>query len=131
MKLILVRGVPGSGKSTFAKKNFPDFPVIEADDYFYQDGEYKFDPSKISDAHKDCQYRTRKLLEAGRSVVVANTFTQLWEMDAYLDLAYKFDAELVVYRCKGNYTNVHGVPPEKVKQMQDRFQNYPGEIIVN
>ena len=130
MKLILVRGIPGSGKSTFAKKNFPDLPVIEADDYFYTDGEYKFNPSEIKKAHEDCKYRTEQELKKGNSVVVANSFTQLWEMDAYLDLAYKYDTELHVYRLEGNFQNIHGVPEEAVKRMKDRFEDYPGEIRV-
>lgn len=128
--LILVRGIPGSGKSTFARKNFPDLKVIEADDYFYRDGEYKFNPEEISDAHKDCWFRTEQELKKGNSVVVANTFTQLWEMDKYLDLAYKYDTELKVFRCEGNFNNIHGVPEEVVELMKQRFENYPGEIKV-
>jgi len=131
MKIILVRGVPGSGKSTFAKNMFPDLKVVEADDYFYDaNGVYTFNPKEIKNAHEDCLMRAEEELKKGNSVVVANTFTQLWEMDAYLNLAYRYDAEHVVYRLDGGFENVHGVPAEKVKQMKDRFQDYPGEIRV-
>ena len=41
--LYLVRGVPGSGKSTFAKQLGGTH--FETDTYFMVDGEYKFDPS--------------------------------------------------------------------------------------
>ena len=52
-KLYIVRGLPGSGKSTFAEALVgSDFLVCEADKYFMVDGEYKFDGSKLKDAHE-------------------------------------------------------------------------------
>ena len=56
--LYIVRGLPGSGKSTFAKQLVShDFLVCEADKYFIdkETGEYNFDFTKIKDAHKFCQ----------------------------------------------------------------------------
>ncbi len=65
MKLTLVRGLPGAGKSTFAGSE-----AIEADQYFcilsdtdvygYPTGEYRFDPKQLKDAHAWCQNRTRR-----------------------------------------------------------------------
>ena len=51
-QLILLRGLPGSGKSTFAKSLGGIH--IEADQYFMQDGEYKFDASQLKHAHNYC-----------------------------------------------------------------------------
>ena len=55
--LYLLRGLPGSGKSTLAKSIGGIH--IEADQYFMEDGEYKFDGSKIKLAHNYCQSQTR------------------------------------------------------------------------
>ena len=52
-ELILVRGICGSGKTTVAQL-FSAF-TLEADMYFNQDGEYKFDASKLKDAHQWCK----------------------------------------------------------------------------
>lgn len=51
--LILVRGLPGSGKSTFAHAIWNNYAICEADQYFInkETGEYVFDGSKIKDAH--------------------------------------------------------------------------------
>jgi predicted kinase len=127
-QLILIRGVPGSGKSTLARKikyalssNFGLH--IEADYFFINnDGEYRFDPSKIKAAHNWCQVQTEYALKNGASVIVSNTFTQLWEMQPYFEMAKKHVAEVVVYLCQGNFENVHGVPDVKVKQMRARFE---------
>ena len=48
-KLILLRGIPGSGKSTFAKSiSNESTGHIESDMFFIKDGEYKFDGSRIN-----------------------------------------------------------------------------------
>jgi len=49
--LYIVRGIPGSGKSTFAKTLGGNH--YEADMYFIgESGNYNFDPTKIKDAHQ-------------------------------------------------------------------------------
>jgi predicted kinase len=132
--LYLVRGLPGSGKSTFAKKLVgEDFLVFEADKYFINqdNGKYEFDISKIKDAHKWCQNLVENCMKDNMinnqyypEIAVSNTFTQEWEMQPYFELAktygYKVFSVIVENRHEG--TNVHGVPEEKIEQMKNRFE---------
>jgi hypothetical protein len=57
-------------------------------------------------------------------VVVSNTFTQEWEMEAYYNLAkehgYTVFSLVVENRHAG--VNVHGVPADKLEQMKNRFE---------
>jgi len=54
--LILVRGVPGSGKTTFAEMiQGPHGAIVATDDFFYEDGAFNFDPSKLGEAHEWCR----------------------------------------------------------------------------
>lgn len=126
MTLILVRGIPGSGKSTFAEgvKYDEGYIHLEADMYFIRDdGTYRWDPSKVKEAHQWCQDTTRILLNNDYDVVVSNTFTRLWEMRPYLEMTN----DVHVVRMLGQYGNIHNVPEEKVKEMKDRFEDYDGE----
>ena len=127
-ELLLLRGCPGSGKSTLAK-SLGGFHV-EADMYFINDGEYKFDGSKIKDAHEWCQneVNTAMILNhttgVNKRIVVSNTFTQEWEMKAYTDLAESYDYRvysLIVENRHGG-VNEHGVPKDKLEQMKNRFE---------
>ena len=132
--LYIVRGLPGSGKSTFAEKLVGcDFLVCEADKYFTdkKTGEYKFDSSKIKDAHKWCQdlvetYMKDSLLndQFYRKIVVSNTMTMEWEMKPYFELAEKYGYTvftLIVENRHGG-KNTHGVPDDKLEQMKNRFE---------
>ncbi len=132
-ELILVRGVPGSGKSTTAKllgAGGAGYAHFEADMYFMEDGVYKFDPTKIRDAHAWCQNRVEQAMLLNHTtghnstIIVSNTFTQEWEMEPYYKLAstwgYKVFSIIVENRHGG--VNEHGVPEDKLQAMKDRFE---------
>ena len=123
--LVLIRGIPGSGKSTTARKmkeKNPEYIHIEADMFFMRDGVYVFDASKLGAAHAWCQARTEAELRAGKTVIVSNTFTTIKELLPYFQIADRvLGTYPVVHTCHGEFENIHGVPPEKVNQMRDRF----------
>jgi predicted kinase len=122
MKLLLVRGLPGSGKSTLAKNLIGWYWHIETDQFWMQDGEYKFDASKLGEAHAWCQEKTRKLLKDGFSPVVSNTFTTKKELKPYFDIAKEFDIVPTVILCQSSWGNIHNVPEETLKRMAARFE---------
>jgi predicted kinase len=123
MELVLIRGLPGSGKTTMATRDFPGYAHFEADQFFeYADG-YKFDASKLADAHAWCQKTTQHVLSMGQSVVVSNTFTQYWEMRPYLDMAKYLNVPVRILVATGNYTSVHGVPEAAIAAMRRRWED--------
>ena len=123
-KLILVRGMPGSGKSTLAAKiaGIEYYNHLETDQFWMVDGEYKFDMSRIKEAHQWCQDKTRQLLDYGLGVVVSNTFTTQKEMKPYFDMAKEFGIRPQVLLCQGNYGNIHNVPTDVLAKMAERFE---------
>lgn len=131
-KLYIVRGLPGSGKSTFAEALVgSDFLVCEADKYFMKDGEYKFDGSKLKEAHESCRNTVETYMKDSlvndqfyREIAVSNTFTQEWEMQPYFDLAKQYDYMVftVIIENRHGGVNQHGVPDEALTRMKDRFE---------
>jgi predicted kinase len=127
--LFLVRGLPGSGKSTLARHLAPT--TLAADDFFNDErGVYRFDPSRLGEAHAWCQKATRSFLKKG-DVAVANTFTQTWEIAPYMDIAAKADAHLVVVDLFDAglddrtlaARNEHGVPEAGIAAMRRRYEH--------
>jgi predicted kinase len=133
--LTLVRGLPGSGKSTFSNFIWNEYAVCEADKFFYDsEGNYNFDASKLREAHKWCrdEVETRmKDIEVNpqyypeiAEIVVSNTFTQEWEMEEYFKLAEKYGYMVftIIVENRHGGVNQHGVPEEKLEQMRNRFE---------
>ena len=127
--LIILRGLPGSGKSSFAKYMFSN-NVFEADQYFYDsNGNYNFDASKLHESHLDCQKRVEELMQMsettqyGQEIVVSNTATTEKELEPYLKLAKSYGyivVSLIVENRHGN-KSVHGVPDETLEKMRKSF----------
>ena len=130
-ELILLRGLPGSGKSTLAKiilqlRSTDEPEVLSADDFFEdKEGDYNFDPTKLKEAHNYCQFRcSERMRQQKARIVVANTFTQEWEMDEYFKMAerYNYRVHTVVVENRHGNENIHGVPEDKLQQMKERFE---------
>jgi predicted kinase len=122
-KLVLVRGIPGSGKSTVASAigYSSDWMHLETDMFWMENGEYKFDVNRLREAHEWCQAKTREYLTLGMDVVVSNTFTTIKELRPYFDIAREFSIVPQVITCHAQYGNVHDVPEETLAKMRARF----------
>lgn len=116
----IVRGLPGSGKSTYAK-SLGCFHV-EADMYHQRDGEYQFDRDNITYAHTWCLKMAKEAIMEGIDVVISNTFVTNEQMLPYAESAHKFDCILNVVECKVNYGSIHGVPVEVLDRMDKQWE---------
>lgn len=122
--LTLVRGLPGSGKSTVAAALAAATGAmhVEADMYFMEDGEYKFSITMLGKAHEWCKSNAYSALKNGRNVVVANTFTRQWEVDPYLVMAKEFGCDVQIIECTAPFDNIHNVPDHTISDMGDRWE---------
>ena len=133
MKLIIMRGVSGSGKSTLARTLSPTLVIFSTDDLFMVGGEYRFDPMKIAENHRENQQRVELAMRDGvPEICVDNTNTCVWEMAPYVDLAdmYGYDIEIVEANTDWRFDadvlaekNTHGVPRETIKAMIARYEH--------
>lgn len=115
LEVVLMRGISGSGKSTYIRNNFPTYEVCSADDYFMKEGRYVFYPQLLGKAHATCLKRFMFLIEGGvTSIVVDNTNTTVLEMAPYMAIAAAFERKariITLYTdiAVANHRNVHGV----------------------
>jgi len=123
-KLILIRGLPGSGKTvdalTYKSMGYYHF---EADQFFIQNGEYKYDPSQIGRAHAQCQLNCLNAMRNSVPIVISNTFVQRWEMEIYKQLASVFGYEVEVIVKKGTWNNIHNVSNEIIAKMKEKWED--------
>ncbi|KAF1443984.1 NEDD4-binding protein 2, partial [Spheniscus demersus] len=133
--LVLLRGVPGSGKSYLARTLLEDNPggvILSTDDYFYKHGQYHYDPDCLGEAHDWNRKRAKEAFEMRISpIIIDNTNIQAWEMKPYVTLAQQFKYK-VMFREPDTWwkfkpkelerRNIHGVSKEKIKRMLERYE---------
>jgi predicted kinase len=147
----ICRGIPGSGKSTWARAQAETVEpahlsdnagvalhpeavavIVSADDWFVRlqpDGTlgYRFDGREIAQAHDACLRRfVAAILAAEPHVIVDNTNTTAAEMIPYVAVALAHGCEVVVRTFRVDAAtaaarNVHGVPLAACEAMAKRL----------
>lgn len=87
-----MRGLPGSGKSTKAKKIAGNIGIIySTDDFFMVNNEYIYDPKMIGEYHDRNLKRTIDSMKEGKHlIIIDNTNIRLWEMKKYVLTAQEY-----------------------------------------
>lgn len=136
MKVVILRGIPGAGKSTKAKKlieqNNNCGTICSADDFFIINGHYKFDVNKLGVNHGKCFTKFQQALQNKDSLVILdNTNIKRKDFAHYVTAAknagYEVE-EIVVGSFDDEFIklcdqrNVHGVPVRNIERMARTFQ---------
>lgn len=137
-QVLICRGFPGCGKSYWAKKNHPGALVVSADSYFKQaDGSWRFDPTKLGEAHAQCFHSFISGMRSGEAtIVVDNTGTEAYELAPYVlgAAAHGYLTRIVEFRppefmsfhewaWRCFKANTHGVPRLAHERMVRKFQD--------
>lgn len=131
MKAYILRGLPGSGKSTWAEtQNMKGGVCIySADSFHIIDGKYCYDPKRAGFAHAECLRTYVEDIRIGKHdiFIVDNTNTRIHEMAPYIAVANAFgvDHEILQFNCSIDQSiarNIHGVPHGTIVSMNVALQ---------
>jgi tRNA uridine 5-carbamoylmethylation protein Kti12 len=139
---VILRGIPGSGKSLLAKEICSDMrakgvtaAVHSTDDYFLNShGEYQFDEVKLGENHIKNQAAFERSLAGLVGVVICdNTNTTLWEVERYVDIArdHNYSPIVVTVICDLKAAlerGTHDVPERVVRKMHNRISESTGQL---
>lgn len=131
MEVIIMRGLPGSGKSTWVQNYCraatpATYPLIcSADEYFMKTKVYEFNPVLIGDAHDFCFQKFLNGLvykPAYDVIIVDNTNTRAWEISPYYRHAELLKIPVRIVWVEADFEtcvrrNTHGVPTATIRKM--------------
>jgi predicted kinase len=137
MKLILMRGISGSGKSTYLKKFYSEAFRCSADDFFtFSDGSMEYDHERIKEAH---QYSRNACLAAMKNklpmIAVDNSHIKKWEFEIYLEMAKAYDYQVEIIRLVvdpiiAQARNIHKNTLEYIEGAEKRMEPFYGERVI-
>ncbi len=124
--VIILRGLPGSGKSTFAK--LLGGVVLSMDKFWTKDGQpYKFDRTRIEEAAAWVRAEFKAAIDRDEElIVVDNTHTREWEYAPFKNGAeamgyttHVVEVQRGLFECFD--AGLHKVPFDKIVDMAERF----------
>ena len=120
--MIIVRGLPGSGKTTLAQGMFPHLMRVETDMFFSRKGEYIFTLDLNEKAVKWFNKTVRDFAKTGMDFVVTGVFAAHTErLEKTITTGVDNGYDVYVVTQTADYGNIHNVPKEHLDAMRDAF----------
>lgn len=128
---IIMRGIPGSGKSTFARElaEGKHAVICSTDDYFVKDGTYARDISKLAKYHEQNLERFIESLKDGVPLVICdNTNVRRDHYSAYVRFAEHYDYRVAIVTMPhprpetAAARNIHGVSREHIERLLSQWE---------
>ena len=142
-KVVILRGLPGSGKSYLAKNcSGMDGIVCSSDDYFNNNksGVYQFNRKRLPEAHAYCCEQFVQAISDGRElVIVDNTNSMKWEYKVYTHLCQVLGLDRHVLEIPHPNLNIvsaylsrnaHNLSLSAIKDFTDRWEKDESTALV-
>ncbi|XP_026160212.1 NEDD4-binding protein 2 isoform X1 [Mastacembelus armatus] len=135
--LVLLRGAPGSGKTTMARtllQHNQGGVILSTDDYFFHHGKYQFDPTALGEAHVWNHERAKEAFGNDTNpIIIDNTNMQAWEMKPYVIQALKYGYKVLFREPETWWKNkprelqrrtTHNVQVETIRRMLNGYDRF-------
>lgn len=129
--LYIVRGIPGSGKSTLIKKITKN--IVELDDYYNEKyGYYKFSYDEVPQSHKYALNKIEKMMiDKLDEIAVIDSFIKNKDFDQYKKLAIKYNYKPIEIIVHSDFKDIHNVPIKRLEEMCNEFEFIPNKSFLN
>jgi len=131
--VVIMRGIPGSGKSSYIENDYhyTSHIVCSSDHYMLDEkGTYKFHYTKLKESHNKCFYKFLEECLAPKrpqTIIVDNTNTNALEVIPYVKICEALDISFEIVRLEchpqiAQTRQTHGVPTDTILRMYKQLQ---------
>lgn len=129
---IIMRGIPGSGKSTFARKlaEGRHAVICSTDDFFVKDGIYRREITMLAEYHaQNLQKFIQALAERVPLVICDNCNVRYLHYRDYIRSAEHYDYPVTIITMPhpdpetAAAKNIHGVPLEHIERLLQQWES--------
>lgn len=134
--MVIMRGPPGSGKSTFVQlvreigTAGTEPLVLSLDTFRFVDGKYVFDPSREKEVVAQYHEAVKRACDTGVALIVLdNVHSRLWEFERTRKMGEAAGYRVFVLEVQAEFWTcldrmVHPVPFDKLKEIFERWESW-------
>jgi len=132
-KLIILRGLPGSGKSKIAKQLVGNGVIHSTDSYFMKNGKYVFDVDSVGKFHGLNLMASIRSMKKGISpVIIDNTNIMAFHCIKYVEAGKIYGYEIIIIEPEAPWAfdveelvkrNTHEVPRDTIVEMLCQYED--------
>lgn len=132
MNLTIIRGLPGSGKTTLAldESERTGAIVIESDQLRVRDGAYVFIPKEANALNATTGLILNLVAKHGADAIVTGAFCKAFTINRIVHevkRTCKGTVSVRIIRCADNFGNRHNIPEHILQEMALAFEDIDGE----
>lgn len=130
--LIILRGLPGSGKSEKAKQLVGNGIIHSTDNFFIKNGRYVFDSDNVGKFHYFNLMNSIRSMQRGISpIIIDNTNIMAFYCASYVDQGKMYGYEIIIIEPDTSWAfdveelvkrNKHGAPRETILEMLEQYE---------
>jgi len=122
-RMLIVRGLPGSGKSTYIRNNYPGLFTLETDCFNCVGGQYHWTSDRSKEAIRlIANIRDEVLNSPNKSdLCLSGVFGRFSSLTDHIITAAIADYDIYIKTLTTQYETIHNVPEETMKMFRAHF----------
>lgn len=124
-RMLIVRGLPGSGKSTYVHKNYPGLFLLETDMFNMVNGQYQWTRERSRVAIDLITDISVQLMRSANTpdFVLTGVFCKYNSIEKHIFNALKNNYDIYIKTLTTDYGNIHNVPKSTIEMFKNNFEN--------